>query len=221
MPGTTFIYALCEPGARTPRYFGRSTCPRRRRGQHVRVSSRENTPLGEWLRDISDSGGPEIVTLREVLTEDGLKTEKRYIRAAKSLGVRLVNSNNGGGGPLKHTPETKALMSALKMGEKHHFFGKNLPAEHRANISAGRMGDSHPHKGVPRSPECRAKLSAALSGENNPNFGKICPPETREKIREKNKGVGLGVPKSPEFKERVRMTMLALRAAEREYNAQS
>lgn len=84
--------------------------------------------------------------------------------------------------------ETKAKMSAAKMGENHPNFGKTLTEDTCAKISASKIGK-------PRSEETRTKLSAASielwkdpefrdkhSGENNHNFGKTFSKEHRAKM---------------------------------------
>ncbi len=57
----------------------------------------------------------------------------------------------------RHTPETRAKMSAAKKGKPGNWLGKSHTPETRAKISAAKKGK----KGTPHTPETRAKISAA------------------------------------------------------------
>lgn len=180
MTPTTFIYALCEPGTRTIRYIGKANDPTARRREHLLVSATLNTHLGHWISSLKVVGAvPELVTLREVPLESWKEEEVRYIRAARMLGMSLVNGTDGGEGCFNPTPETRAKMSASSRGRKipesaivaSHtpeanakrsaaMKGRKRSPEHCASISAGKSGT----KCIPRTPEHRAALSAALKG---------------------------------------------------------
>ena len=94
-----------------------------------------------------------------------------------------------------HTAETKALLSAMRMGNKYgvgnkSMLGKHLSAETRAKMSVARKGRifsaehranlSKASKGRKKSPETCAKLSAA---NKNP------PTEVRARISERNRKI--------------------------------
>ncbi|EEU9113380.1 hypothetical protein GOP28_10275 [Escherichia coli] len=66
----------------------------------------------------------------------------------------------------KHTIESRAKMSASRMGEKNHRYGKPSVM-----------------KGKKHSPEAIEKIAAASRGENNPRYGVTLTEETKNKIR--------------------------------------
>lgn len=171
-----FIYALCEPGTRTVRYIGKTIDPKKRLWDHLSVSRKKKTHLGNWLRSLSGAA-PNFVILSEVPESEGSAEEIRYISAARtSLGMDLVNATDGGDG-VTMTPEIRAKMSAASKGVP-----KSL--EHRAALSAAL-------KGVPKGPcppERRASISATMTGVPH-------SPERCAAISTATKGV----PKSPEF----------------------
>lgn len=148
MEKTTFIYALCEPGTRTVRYIGKSNNPALRFKQHLCQSSRTKTHLGNWLRSVISLGEtPALVVLREVPDAHREIAEKRYIRLAKGLGMRLVNSTDGGE-CCDPTPETRAKISAALTG---------VPKSpgHCVSLSIS-------HRGLKRTPDQKAKISSTL-----------------------------------------------------------
>lgn len=171
---TTFIYALCEPDSptRTVRYIGKANNPKRRLQNHLSGAKRGiNTHRHAWLRSlIARETVPVIVVLRKVLFSEWQEWERRYIQAARILGMDLTNTTDGGEGVMdgrKHTSETRAKMRASsKKGEDHYMFGKHHSLEARRKIGVGT-------KGKKLRPEHRAKIkAAALTGPDNPNFGK-------------------------------------------------
>lgn len=170
MPPKVFIYALCEPGTRTIRYIGKTCNLKNRFKDHMSTSSKKGNPLGEWLRGL-EGKKPNLVVLSEVTSEEGAAEEIRFILAARnSLGMGLVNSNNGGSGPIEHAPETRAAISAWG-------FGKPKAPEHCVAISKGLKGGSKSPEHCEAlskayTPERRKALGEAVSGEKNPMFGK-------------------------------------------------
>lgn len=197
---TTFIYALCEPGTRTVRYIGKADDPKKRLREHRRsVSARKKNPLGDWLGSLLALGiKPEMVVLREVLIEQWELAEERFIRLARGCGMALVNSNDGGGGPTTHTPETCEII------RKTHLGVPKTP-EHRSKIRDALQG-------VPKTPEHRAALTGLKrSPEQCVNIGKShlgikLPPRSPEYCA----AVGdrwRGVPKTPEQKAKISKTL--------------
>lgn len=143
---TTFIYALCEPGTRTVRYIGKSVRLSARYREHLRVSARKKTHLGFWLRSLLSP--PEVVVLRKVETS-GFAEEIHYIDLARRLGMRLVNSTDGGEG-ITMTPEIREKISRANMG---HTVSESAKAKTRAA-----------NLGSKRSEEVKAHLSAIRKG---------------------------------------------------------
>lgn len=174
---TTFIYALCEPGTRTVRYIGKSANPNKRFKQHVRESVHAKTHLGHWLSRLVSAGAvPAMVVIRQVMGSGSLE-EKRCIRLARRIGMKLVNGTDGGdGGSGSPSLATRKKVSdKLKgrfSGNKNPFFGRTHTTESRELMGAAHKGvplpPGHPligwGKGQIRSAEHRANLSAALTG---------------------------------------------------------
>lgn len=151
----TFIYALCEPGTRTVRYIGKSRRVAQRFSQHLRTKAK--THLGFWIRKVVAGGEkPNLVVIREV-PGDGSEAEIEFIRLARGLGIRLVNSTDGGDG-ITMTPETRK-----KIGDKSR--GRKLSEEAKKNISEKNTGKKW-------TSEQREAQSHRQTGSNNPMFGK-------------------------------------------------
>jgi len=156
MSKTTFIYALCEPASRVVRYIGKSDFPQRRFSNHLSRSARRQSHLGCWLRSILSRGElPSIVILREVPVETWQAEEALYIKAARVLGLNLVNATDGGEGCSGRSPsaETRSKMRAAKLGKK-------LSAAHCANMSIAL-------KGRTTSPTSLAKLLVSNRGRRH------------------------------------------------------
>lgn len=165
MPDTTFIYALCEPGTRIVRYIGKSDNPKKRLGAHVRVSSEFTRHLGRWLKRLARSKQvPNLVILAEVPRRSWESEERRYIAAARMLGMDLVNSTDGGEG-VTMTPETRKKIG-ISSGKARS--GGRLTEAHRRAIGQGVLGTRH---GL----ETRRKVREANIGEKNFHFGKFGP----------------------------------------------
>lgn len=150
---TTFIYALCEPGTRKVRYIGKtSTTSKKRLSRHLHETIKLDTYMGRWLRLLrSHEKVPTLVVLKEV-EGDGNDAEKRYIRYAKGLGMRLVNATEGGEG-VTMTPEIRKKIGDKNRGESNGMFGRVCSPEERLKKSA--------------------QMSLAHAGNKNPSFGKI------------------------------------------------
>lgn len=177
---TTFIYALCAPDTGAVRYIGKSDNPERRFKYHLSTSVKRKSYLGNWLRSLAEE--PNLVILREVLSDAWQEAERKYIRIAKGLGMKLVNTTEGGEGVSKGSSpsaETRIKMSMALTGRKFSpehraklskaHFGKTLSPETRAKIRHAQLGKTH-------TSEARAKMSAA-------RLGRKLSTETRAKMR--------------------------------------
>lgn len=110
MINTTYIYFL-HKGDNIPFYIGKSVNPDLRKAEH------------RWKK----KGGikPEFVIIDEVPTNEWLFWEKWYIELFKSWGFILENKNNGGGGMVKHSNESKLKISNSLTSKKHSEETKN------------------------------------------------------------------------------------------------
>ncbi len=117
---------------------------------------------------------PELLTAREQYWIDKLKPFFNIARIAGSqLGV-------------KRSPETRAKLSASRLGKPAHNRGKKASPEARANMSASQRRNP-PNLGKKFSPEHCAKIGAASLG-NKSNLGRKRSPEAIEKSRIANTG---------------------------------
>ena len=83
------------------------------------------------------------------------------------------------------TLETRAKMSAARMGEKNHNYGKKLSDEQKKFLSEINSGEKHPKFGTHHSEETRKKISEATTG-------KYVSPETRKRLSESHIGLQAG-----------------------------
>lgn len=112
-----------------------------------------------------------VVIYRHSLPETcAFSLERMMIRAIKD---GLCNMTFGGEGQsgLVHTEESRRKMSASRMGEKNHFYGKTHSPEVRERMSAAKKG----RPGPKLSAEARAKISDA-------NRGRVMSDEARAKM---------------------------------------
>ncbi|SRR6266702_2073921 len=144
---------------------------------------------------------PEMLTAREQYWIDKLKPFFNIAKVAgSSLGIKrspemrekLSILKRGKPGP-KHTPETRAILSAQKQGNTYNL-GKKFTAEHRAKICAASLGNKS-NLGRKRSP-------AAIEKTRLANLGQKRSEETVEKLRLSH----LGQKHSPEAREKMSLT---------------
>lgn len=152
MSSVAFIYALCEPGTGVIRYIGKANDPKVRFGYHIRSSIKFRSHLGSWLRSLAGRR-PTLLVLKEVDQASWAEEERRFIKAAKAIGIDLVNGTDGGEGVVP-TDATRR-----KMGEWQK--GKTKSAEHREKIRATLIGRKRPFTSV----QARRNISAALLGK--------------------------------------------------------
>lgn len=130
-----------------------------------------------------------MIVLREV-AGDGSDFEIRYIRVSRRLGIRLVNSTNGGDG-VTMTPEIRGKIGDKNRGKPNSMKGKSRSPEFCASISASKIGhevsletrkkisDTKKSQELKCSPERCAAMSFRMSGEKHPMFGKHHSEETK------------------------------------------
>lgn len=188
------IYALADPATQEIRYVGKTRSdPRNRLLGHVRNArkpGRRQRRLWAWIRSLGDS--PSLVILERDPPGELDEAERAWIAYLTLMGCRLCNMTPGGEGqPLgyrhseealeklrsyrhspesrakisaslrgrKHSPETRMRMSLSAMGKPGTFNGRNHTAE-----SIERMRKVQ--KGHPVSEETKAKISATKRARN-------------------------------------------------------
>ncbi|HAH7640449.1 TPA: hypothetical protein HID77_000175 [Escherichia coli] len=111
--------------------------------------------------------------------EEAFECEILLVEAAREKWGRGVCLNIAPGG-----------VGGFDGGEHHPFYGKHHKPESRAKMSASRMGEKNHRYGKPsvmkgkkHSPEAIEKIAAASRGENNPRYGVTLTEETKNKIR--------------------------------------
>ncbi len=158
----TQIYSLHDPITDELRYVGKTVLTLKvRLSNHVSDSRRHRHRSANWIRGLS--AAPVIKLLCEVVG-DGCEQEKMYIALCRAQGYKLTNVTDGGDGALgtKHTPESRAKMSAARARRK-------TTSETRAKMSKTRKGRTVPSA-------TRLKMSIAATG-------RVLSAESRQKIR--------------------------------------
>ncbi|EFF7976187.1 hypothetical protein BVG22_002545 [Escherichia coli] len=148
-------------------------------GKVIKMMKRKNkeseTPIYEF----------EVVRSKLFDTaEEAFECEILLVEAAREKWGRGVCLNIAPGG-----------VGGFDGGEHHPFYGKHHKPESRAKMSASRMGEKNHRYGKPsimkgkkHTPEAIAKISAASRGENNPRYGVTLTEDTKNKIRNALKG---------------------------------
>lgn len=156
MGESAYIYALCDPRAKTHReglrYVGK-TCAsvEHRMRQHIRDCKRKiHRHCANWINSLLREGvSPTVLVLNKVPKEWAGECEDNAIKGLRRAGINLTNSQNGGVGRPGNSPsadtrskisrankgrnlseETKFKMSIAKSGEKNPFYGKTHSVHH-------------------------------------------------------------------------------------------
>jgi hypothetical protein len=178
---TMLVYALIDPRSGAIRYVGKSCSGPQRPSLH-RSQSRDlsdKSHKARWLRQLNDAGFMYEVRVLERCQNRGAlaEAEERWIWAGVRHGWPLTNSTFGADGPSYVSAETRAKLSAARLGKpRPEMRGRPRPdvalrnrqAQSRETIEKrlrSRAGISNVKlKGIPRSPEVRAKISASHIG---------------------------------------------------------
>jgi len=107
-----------------------------------------------------------------------------YISLFRNWGFELVNSNNGGGGIIKHSEEFSKWLSNRNKGNTN-MLGKKHTEESKKKMSEKKKGCIGYNKGKKFSEEWRRKLSEAKKGKPSHRKGKKHSEETLKKLRKK------------------------------------
>lgn len=151
------IYYL-HKGDNIPFYIGKSKNPNSRKAEH------------KW----KNKGGvkPKMVILEEVNGDEWKFWEKWYICLFQSWGFILENKNEGGGGVISHTEDSKQKISQSLTGKQHS-------KETKIKMRNSALGRHH-------SPSQSKKLSQSLReyySKNDGSFkGKTHTEETKNKL---------------------------------------
>lgn len=165
----------------------------KRKAGHLRDAKIKNTRKSKWIRFNLKMGRDLIIIALDTCDYNiALNKEIEYISTYKQLGFKLYNSNNGGGGKLKHSEETKKKISRANLGRKltEEQYGKLLASiktkkpMNKLSIAAGAITRT----GKPLSEEHKRKLKENHKG----NTGRKFTEEHKRKISEANKGRKVG-----------------------------
>ena len=179
------VYGLASTEAPTLiRYVGqtiRSTEKRLR--EHITHAQRTNYPVNRWIRKVLAAGHRVVLVVLEQNGTPG-DAEIEWIARLKADGARLVNATSGGPGVLSPSEETRARLSAAKIGvPKSQAHRDKLRACQIANPSLGFQGHTHTteakrrfsRRGTTHTAETKALIAAA-------GVGRRYSPEARAKI---------------------------------------
>ena len=154
-PKPIYVYVLTDP--RYPddvRYVGVTNNPKIRLQSHIDSCKRHNNHRTCWIKSLLNNNVKPIMTIiDETNDENWEQCEIEWIAYYRSLGCRLVNSTNGGGGIRGHsfTQEHRRKISVGNLGRK-------CSAETRQKLSLSNTGKRH-------SQETRQKLSDIQRGK--------------------------------------------------------
>ena len=154
------IYGLIDGNTLELRYIGKTSKSTAQRLKQHKQGHSSNLHLNRWVA----INHINIIIL-ERNPEDLDEAEIRWIREMRGQGARLLNLTDGGGGIVSPSLETRAKMSAAKIGNQNSLGYKHTDAA-RAKMSIARTGHRYKRVGGLRihSPETKAKISAALKG---------------------------------------------------------
>lgn len=129
------------------------------------------------------SNNPETVTLREQIWINNTTPSQLL-----NIGLVLPSEMYG----RHHSPETKQIMSFIRLGKRHPMFSKHHSLETKMKISAARKG----RKFGPHSQETRERISKS-------NLGRVMSSETKEKLLRSH----LGVAQSQETRTKISISL--------------
>lgn len=108
------IYGLYDPTNGALCYIGKANCAAKRLRSHLRDCQTRNTPVYQWMRDLSARGlTPKIQVLEE--GDNWQEIERRWIDDARWSGVELLNVAAGGSEP--HCPPTIRSANAHRLND--------------------------------------------------------------------------------------------------------
>ncbi|AGE49237.1 GIY-YIG catalytic domain-containing endonuclease [Acanthocystis turfacea Chlorella virus Br0604L] len=188
-----FIYMLTSPSGKS--YIGQTIKPIETRFKEHQTPSSQCVAISRAIRKYGWENFEKH--WYEVPDEELDNHEELMIDVLGTLSPNGYNLK-GGGGNGKPSEETKKKISAAKIGEKNHNYGKTLTDETKQKISIaisgeknhmfGRTGEDHPMFGRTHTGVTKEKMSVTASGEKNPFYGQKHTEETKKKMSEARKG---------------------------------
>jgi hypothetical protein len=204
-----FIYVLRHPETHQIHYVGKTNILRLRRKTHEQ--SKNTTRVSQWVQSLRAAGlRPEIEAIEEVPQGVAWQERERYwIAYYRTLGCDLLNTAAGGGGGLTH-----GFSNATRERLRQAFKGRPMAQEQRAQISKALTGKKQSAETVAKR---RATISAnrAAKGLQPWNYGRdkeVANARARE-LRRRKRDPKMLVMGSPEWKEKIRQTLLKRNAA--------
>jgi hypothetical protein len=188
-----YTYLHCKPDG-MPFYVGKGS---NGRGHSKRHSDFINSRNQHHKNTVAKHGKENILVFVFPCEseEQALADEIQQIAQLRNEGYALCNISDGGDSVMsgkKHTPETIAKMSAIRIVKKRpEVFSKTMSLarigmkfskEHREKLSQAKIGKPSNKKGVPISDEHKAKISTALKGRVGNRKGVVLSDETRAKM---------------------------------------
>lgn len=156
------IYILIDPLSQEIRYVGWTVRPLEKRlAAHLREANQAKHHRACWIASLARSGQrPVIREIMRVPQDQWADAERYWIAYFREQGCPLVNGTDGGEGTLgqRHTPETRAKMSAAKKGRPSSRKGIAMSDAQKKKLSEAakrQMAD----------PAARAAVSRVHSGK--------------------------------------------------------
>lgn len=145
MTATGKIYGLIDPLTQQLRYVGKTTftLQRRLREHLTQTSLKAHTHKNHWLKSLLKLElKPEIFELETLPLSELNEAECWHISYWKGLGCCLTNGTSGGDGNHGFSPETRARMGAVHIGNKYNLGLKRTPAQ-RSRMAVAHLGLKH------------------------------------------------------------------------------
>jgi hypothetical protein len=151
---TTFIYALTDPRTGAVRYVGKTAVsPRERLCNHIseaRNGRKTHLLRCVWIAELLLAGLKPIMSILDTVSDGGdwQASEKHWISHYRATDCDLLNVTHGGNGSSGLSPETRAKVSAARLGKK------------KSPLTIERMRAAQ--KGRTFTPEQKARIAATL-----------------------------------------------------------
>lgn len=181
-----YIYGLVsKDNPDDVKYIGiTSKTPSNRLSNHIYEAKNFNdkTEKTKWISSVNYE--IEQIILDIVNEETSVFWEQYWISQFKTWGFQLVNSNNGGGGLGKRSPEFSAWLSQRNKGNKYNL-GKTHSDDTKLKMRNKKIGVSSPRKGVIVLDKTKEKQSLVKLGKASNAKGFKHTEVTKDKKRKK------------------------------------